>query len=102
MVALAPAWTSGFAHDVLRGLVAADAEQPGMPELAVHRPLQERGLHHDLGTRPVGAPPGKALALRERRRRELEGIELPAQAAQALRVQPRADFAGEDEVRAVV
>src|SRR5215471_3692495 len=68
-----------------------------MSQLAVHRPLDERDLHDDLGLYPVRAP-RQSLGSGERRRRHLDAIEARSQIAQQLRVESRTDFAGEGEI----
>ena len=69
-----------------------------MPELAVHRPLDERDLHDDLGADPVRAQARQPDALGERRLRDLERIQPRAEVQQQLRVEAGADLPGEDEV----
>ena len=85
-------------HDLARRLVGADAEQPRMAQLAVHRPLDERDLHDDLGPHPVRAQARQPDGLGERRLRDLERVQPRAQIEQQLRVEAGADLAGEDEV----
>src|SRR5439155_5580075 len=87
-----------LAHYVARVLVEADAEQPRMPQLAVHGPLDEGDLHDDLRARPMRAQAGQPLRARERRRRDLDPIEPRAQIEQQLRVEAGADLAGEHEI----
>src|SRR6185369_16163683 len=77
------------------------AEQPRVPQLAVHRPFDETGLYDDLGTHPV-AVSRQALAFRERRLLDRERVETLAQVEEELRIEARADLAGEEEVGAVV
>src|SRR5262245_3412266 len=69
-----------------------------MAQLAVDGPLDEGDLHHDLGTHPVRAQARQPGRFRERRLRDLDAIEPRAQIEQQLRVEARADFAGEHEI----
>ena len=76
-----------------RRLVGADAEQPGMAKLAVHRPLDEGDLHDDLGPHPVRAHARQADGFGERRLRDLERVQPRAEVEQQLRVEAGADLA---------
>ena len=73
-----------------------------MPELAVHGPLDERGLHDNLRTHPVCAELWQADGLREGRRRQFDGVEAPSQIQQEPGVETRADLAGIDEIAVFV
>src|SRR5436189_177404 len=64
-------------------------------------PFDEPDLYDDLGTNPVSVT-GQARAFRERRLLDGESVETCSQIEQALRVEPRADLAGECEVVALV
>src|SRR5438552_3720234 len=81
-----------------RVLIVANTNEPGMPQLAVRRPLDERHLHDDVRPGPVCAQAWQSFRLGERRRRCLDRIEAAAQVEQKRRVETGADFPGEDEV----
>src|SRR4051812_27738694 len=72
-----------------------------MPELSVHRPLDEPDLHDDLGANPM-AVTGQAFAVRERRLLDRESVETPSQIEQELGIEAGADLAREREVVAVM
>jgi hypothetical protein len=67
-------------------------------ELAVHRPLDERHVHDDLGLHPVCAHTREPRPDGERRLLDLGRIEPRAQVHQQCPVETGADLAGEDEL----
>src|SRR5580700_8034652 len=73
-----------------------------MPQLAVHRPLDEADLYDQLRTYPVRAQARQPLRLREGRCRQLDRVESRAEIEEQLRVEAGADLSREDEVVAVV
>ena len=75
------------------------AQQPGMAELSMHRPLDESHLDHDPRLHPVRPKARQANALRKGRLRDLDRIEAGTQIAEEPRIEAGADLAGEDEIR---
>ena len=78
-------------------LVAPQALEPGVAQLAVPRPLREPDLRHHRRLRPVHARPGQ-VAHAERRRVPLDRRKLAVQAAQRPGVEPGPDLPGVDEL----
>src|SRR5206468_11272638 len=66
-----------LAYNLTRRLVEEDVQQPGMAELAVHRPLDEGDLHDDLGAHPVRAHARQPDGLGERPVPDLDPIQPP-------------------------
>src|SRR6185503_19982212 len=91
-----------LSDDRSRGLVGADAEQPRVAQLSVHRSLDEADLDDDLGTRPVGTDARQAYGAGEGRRRNFQRVEPRAQVEQQPGVEAGADLAREHEIVAVV
>src|SRR5262245_56255237 len=89
---------SSLADDVARRFVGTDAEQSRMAQLAVRGPFDERDLHDQLGPHPVRAFARQPDPSGERRRRDLEPIELDPKVQQLAGIEARADLAGKDQV----
>src|SRR5215510_8872573 len=79
-------------------LVASDAEESRMPQLAEFRPLDEAGLYHDRGTHPMRAHPRESDRLGERRLWNLQSIEPRTQFPQQLGIESGAKLAGVNQI----
>src|SRR5262245_3527699 len=73
-----------------------------MPQLTVHRPLDESHLHHDLRMYPVRTKLRQALGSGERRLWDLDRIESLSEIQEQLRIEAGADLSREHEVVSVV
>src|SRR4051812_36549336 len=69
-----------------------------MAQLAVRRPFDERDLHDDLGTDPVGPNARQPDRFGERRFRDLQPVESRAELEQQPRVESGSNLPGKDEV----
>jgi hypothetical protein len=69
-----------------------------MTQLPVPRPLDEAGFHDDLRTHPVRSQTWQSLRLRKRRRRNLEGVQPPAEVQQQRIVEAGAELPGKAEI----
>ena len=69
-----------------------------MAQLSMDRPFDEARLHDDFRPDPVRAEPWQSLALRERGRWHLEGVELRPKLAQQRRIETGAQLSREHEI----